>query len=74
MCYCIKGVGFEKTDVQYDTCSKLRFCAAVVLLIQITLSNLDWQTTLSDLTTLTEFMCFCKRVQKSHCKMYHNNV
>jgi len=47
MFYCIKGVVLEKTDVKYDASSTLRFCSAVVFLIQITVSNLDWQTSLS---------------------------
>jgi len=48
MFYCIKGVVLEKTDVHYDAFSTLRFCSAVVFLIQITVSNLDWQTSLYD--------------------------
>jgi len=46
--YCIKGVVLEETDVQNDAYSTLRFCSAVVFLIQITVSNLDWQTSLTD--------------------------
>jgi hypothetical protein len=46
--YCTKGVVLEETDVQYDAYSTLRFCSAVVFLIQITVSDLDWQTSLTD--------------------------